>query len=93
MNTIANGETSNIFTGNTNTLDALAEDIVEKICSSNRRTTTKKWKPTRIVKKYVWEAASKYINKMNDIPSWMPKYKLWKAGKIEHFEFERFSKV
>ena len=89
LETIANGESDNVFTGTSDALAALALEIVDQICASGLRSAPQKWRPAKIVNKFIYEAASKFVDQFKMIPSWIPQYDEWKAGKIQHFTYVR----
>lgn len=87
---IAAGDSNNVFTAvDQSTLDALKDQLFSTLCGVTSRRLISTWSPRPIINKFVWQAASKYKNKFNSLPSWVPGYSAWKAGEKFPFVYER----
>ena len=89
MEDIANQIQQNIFIGSSSTLPALAGDIVTNICSGQHRAAKIVKKPQPVLHRFVYEAASLFIDKFQKPPSWLPQYHLWREGQIVGFTGKR----
>ena len=63
--------------------------MTQKDCVYPEKRLISTWSPRPIINKFVWQAASKYKNKFNKLPSWVPGYSAWKAGEKFPFVYER----
>ena len=80
---------SNVFTASSSAaLESLSTDIFDGLCAVARTAISPK-QMQEIVNKFIYEAASKYKNKFNSIPNWIPNYQLWKKGRIPFFTYTR----
>ena len=68
---------------------ALAALVVDDICSAGLRSKPVVNKPPKTLHNFIYEAAAKFIDTFGRVPSWIPQYKLWKEGKIQHFTSKR----
>lgn len=76
--------------GSSNAVADLADQIVSNICGSGLRSATN-WQPARILNKFIFEAASKFVDQFATVPQWIPGYKEWADGEIPFFVYTRIS--
>ena len=88
---IANGVSSNVFTAGSNAaLAALELDIFDAVCAQARSGPSfEVFQSGEIINLFVYQAASKYKNKFNTIPTWFPGYQAWQKGELEYFTYKR----
>ena len=81
LNTIANGNSNNVFNGGANalTLAQLHTSVFEAICSAAESTRTEslniqRWIRKEIQNQAVWHSVSRYVDRFATLPRWMPCY-------------------
>ena len=88
---IAHGDLSRVHTAESNMeLKSLTSDIFRVLCAISTQTETNPVQVREIRKRKVYESASEYKNKFNQIPNWLPNYKQWKKKQLPFFTFEKF---
>ena len=92
MEDIAVGMYDNVFwTPSNSELLSAVDPVYNRLCSIEPRGKHELEKPVPIIDRTTYEAASRYKNKLNSIPSWMPGFKQWKNGQIPFFTYRRGS--
>ena len=90
MEDIASNKFENIFWAPTNKdLENMPPALYNHVCNILPIQHDHYIEPKKIIDQTTYEAASKYKNKLNALPSWMPNFNMFKKGNIPYFTYDR----